>query len=71
MLTHDRKVIGVYKEFIYEDFEHINLWLKGVVNIEYHTPSGEGDAHYVDVFMDSGVARRVFKPDEIIFDKEE
>jgi len=40
-----------------------------VVNIEYHFPMGDGDAHYCDVFFDDGVIERVFRPDHVIFAK--
>ncbi len=66
MMVHDRKVIGVLIEE-----EHIVPGFRGTVKIEYHTPSGEGDKHYCDVFTDAGTVRRIFNFCEIGFDKED
>ena len=41
------------------------------VELLYHQPSGEGDAHYVDVKFDDGDKIRIFKPNEIEFLKVE
>lgn len=38
-----------------------------VMRIEYHSPQGEGDAHYCDVIMSDGCERRIFRPDTVDF----
>ena len=34
----------------------------GVKEIMYHTPMGEGDAHFVDIFYENGEVYRYFNP---------
>ena len=69
------EVYQFYKE--YQDGESENNYLNkdmggGVIitKIEYHSPQGEGDAHYCDVIMSNGNVRRVFRPDNIDFGTE-
>lgn len=38
-----------------------------VLEIKYHEPQGEGDAHYVTVLYSDGSSMRVFRPDRIDF----
>jgi len=66
------KVRQIYKE--HHDSEgSYDLWFVGkdcnagvvVSSIDYHEPSGEGDAHYCDVNFSNGSVRRVFRPDTI------
>lgn len=66
------EVYQFYKE--YQDGESENNYLNKdmgggsrITKIEYHSPQGEGDAHYCDVIMSSGNIRRVFRPDNIDF----
>ena len=40
-----------------------------VASIQYHEPSGEGDAHYIDVLISNGKRIRIFQPDEIEFEE--
>ena len=65
-------IYQVYKEYRDGSFEDWYVGKKdakgnAVVKVEYHSPSGEGDAHYCDVHFDNGKRRRVFKPDNIDF----
>ena len=41
-----------------------------VVDITYHEPQGEGDAHYCDVIFDDKSSFRVFRPDVVEFSEE-
>lgn len=66
------EVYQFYKE--YQDGESENNYLNKdmgggvtITKIEYHSPQGEGDAHYCDVIMSDGKIRRVFRPDNIDF----
>ena len=64
------EVYQFYKEYLYGKYEHnyVNKDLGGgvsITKIEYHSPNGEGDAHYCDVIMSDGTMRRVFRPDNI------
>lgn len=43
--------------------EIISTSLKAVEKIIYHTPMGNGDLHFVDVFYTDGQIRRIFNPD--------
>jgi hypothetical protein len=67
------KVKSVYKEYATsnESDHHFIGQLKNtdreVMLIEYHEPSGEGDAHYCDVGFKSGTVKRIFRPDTIEF----
>jgi hypothetical protein len=69
-----KKVLSAYKLWPNEKFEEFEPGMvKGeytIIGIEYHEPAGEGDAHYIDVKMDDGAVRRIFKPDEVIFEEE-
>ena len=67
------KVRQIFKEYLDQSFD---LWYIGkdcgagvvVIKIDYHTPLGEGDAHYCDVLFSDGNSRRVFRPDSIDFE---
>ena len=44
-------------------------WASGMIeDIIYHTPQGEGDRHFVDIFFSDGKVCRYFKIDEIGWD---
>ena len=68
----ERVIYQVYKEYNNGDVED---WFVGktdldgneVMEIGYHQPMGEGDAHYCDVSFSNGGILRVFKPDTIEF----
>ena len=68
------KLQEVFKEYRNEEQDYYFIGkdtLSGkVVEILYHEPSGEGDAHYVDVITDSDTKFRIFRPDSITFWKE-
>ena len=70
MMVCDRTVFGYTKIWNNEEISSENTSHKDIEKIEYHQPSGEGDAHYVDVFQTDGVVRRIFRPDEVIFQQE-
>ena len=36
-----------------------------VKEIVYHTPMGEGDAHFVDIFYENGEVHRYFNPNHV------
>lgn len=42
-----------------------------IVGMKYHKAMGDGDAHYVDCYMNDGSVVRVFRPDFVTFAKEE
>lgn len=54
------------------DGETIQVGLCGVTDIIYHTPIGEGDRHFIDVFIDNKRVYRQFNIDEVswLLDKE-
>ena len=70
------KVRQVYKEYPVDN--NYDLYFIGKVNkeygscvaLKYHEPSGEGDAHYVDVEFSDGSSMRIFRPDTIDFEVE-
>jgi len=65
-----REIKQFYKEY-HEDDEavYIGKQYSGeeVTKLLYHEPQGEGDAHYVDVYIDDKLTERVFRPDNIEF----
>jgi hypothetical protein len=70
-----KNIIAVYKEWADGKAEDLEVGAQmgeyEITRIEYHEAQGEGDAHYVDVHMDDGAVRRIFSPDEVIFEPEE
>ena len=67
------KVKAVYKEYVTSnesDYHYIGQYMdmdREVIFIEYHEPSGEGDAHYCDVGFKGGTVKRIFRPDTVEF----
>jgi len=41
-----------------------------IKSMEYHQAAGEGDAHYVDCYFKDGTMLRIFRPDTVLFAKE-
>lgn len=65
-------VMSILKEFkITEEYSYCQVGIKGVIEIMYHTPMGEGDAHYCDVKFESGTVDRLFNPDNVTFMNQE
>ena len=66
------RVVSAYKEWARELAEVFEPGMaKGeytIIEVTYHEPQGEGDAHYIEVIMDDGTVRRIFRPDEVIFE---
>ena len=66
------KVTMVLREYdIMREADNIRVGEKGVVEIDYHVPRGEGDAHYVDVVYEDKSFLRIFRPDSITFVEKE
>lgn len=65
------RVLSAYKEWAKEPAELFEPGMtKGdytIIEITYHEPQGEGDAHYIDVRMDDDAVRRIFRPDEVLW----
>ena len=63
------KVIGVQKEFLQGRFDCIDISIDSVLvsHMTYHAAAGEGDAHYVDVYLSDGTVERIFRPDAVRF----
>lgn len=40
---------------------------RGVKEIEYHAPMGEGDRHYCDITLEDGTRRREFNINSVVF----
>lgn len=62
------KIIAVeINEFTYRLGEH------GIIEIREHIPTGdfEGDKWYYDVVFDTGRIERLFKYDEVTYEKED
>lgn len=55
-----------------ENFLYLRHDMEHIVCIQYHTPDGDGDAHYCDVYFWNGENKRYFNLNEIEFfsDKE-
>ena len=67
-----RKVVHVFKDYTGDEFESYTVdkpSLDGsvVIDIEYHQPAGEGDAHYCDITFSDGKYKRLFRPDVVDF----
>ncbi|MDF2881256.1 MAG: hypothetical protein K0R54_1813 [Clostridiaceae bacterium] len=45
----------------------IKLCDNNVTDIKYHTPCGEGDRHFVDIYYSDGTAMRLFNIEHIAF----
>lgn len=50
-----------------EDFCSATVGKDHVESINYHTPQGEGDRHFCDIQMDSGVQLRIFNINKVEF----
>lgn len=64
------RIKSIYKECMSRHSDKLVVGEEGVKEIEYHTPGGEGDAHYVDIYFDDGTRKRIFRPDHIIWEVE-
>lgn len=72
------KVVNVRKEYDGGNEDFFNIAKReimgdgGIVTkIEYHSPGGDGDAHFCDVYFDNGKMKRLFRPDMVCFEEEE
>jgi hypothetical protein len=61
------KKIALYDEN--GDMCHYSLENDSIEKMLYHSPCGEGDRHFVDVYTTNGECIREFNPIEIIFEK--
>ena len=63
----NRKITAVYFKNVPDDLKPYLSLGNNIKDIRYHTPAGEGDAHYVDVYFSDGTANREFNIDHIRF----
>ncbi len=59
----------VLKVWIGENHQ-CTVGISGVTEIRYHSPCGEGDRHFVDVYYDAGHSERWLSIQGVSFEKE-
>lgn len=55
-----------------EDCSSFEVGQKNVTSIEYHSPMGDGDRHFVDVNFDNGKTKyssRIFNLHSVVFEE--
>ena len=62
-----KECIEVYKVYTNGEIVYEKVGEGNIEKIEYHSPQGEGDAHYCDIIYNTGITKRVFKPDTVTF----
>jgi hypothetical protein len=57
-----------YSEDSGEEFSSYTVGKTTVTKIEYHSPMGEGDRHYCDVYCEDGCVMRIFNLNSVEFE---
>lgn len=53
-----------------EEYCQYRVGSNNVARIDYHTPAGDGDQHYVDIHLNDGRILREFRPSTIEFSQD-
>ena len=60
-----------YSQSLGEDYHTYTVGKEHVEQIAYHEPQGEGDKHFCDVQLDTGIQLRVFNLNKVEFLQEQ